>query len=206
MMLLLLLLLSCFSHVRPVQKVGMRINWVNFCKALRAVPSVCLASVIIIILIHSESQGQNVEAINFPANHLQWLCIAKETKCECLSGFFVIRPGCPFQHILLLIRISHEFILHTHQSLSCLSTVVHDILFAWSFFFLDGSLTSDRLLSAYPGQMMTYPWLSAWGFSPAPGTPATTWERRQVCADELVAPEKSRKVSVPKWTLGYAHG
>lgn len=65
--------------IRPVQKVGMRINWVNFCKALRAVPSVCLASVIIIILIHSGSQGQNVEAISFPAKHLQWLCIAKDS-------------------------------------------------------------------------------------------------------------------------------
>lgn len=30
-------------------------------------PSVSLASVNIIILIHSESQGQKVEAINFPA-------------------------------------------------------------------------------------------------------------------------------------------
>lgn len=62
-----------------------------------------------------------------------------------------------------------------------------DILFAWSFLFLDGSLTSGRLLPSYPGQIMTYPWLSTQGFSPAPCTPVTTWGRGQVCADELVA-------------------
>lgn len=32
--------------------------------------------------------------VSFPANHLQWLRSAKQTKCTCNSGLFGILPGC----------------------------------------------------------------------------------------------------------------
>lgn len=192
--------------IRPVQKVATRINWVNFCKALRAVPSVSLASVNIIILIHSESQGQKVEAINFPAKIFSGSALPRKQRVNVIQGSLWSGQDAP----------SSTFSYSSESAMSLSFT--HTSLFlalhssTWHSLCLEFSLSrwkSHFWQAAFLLSWADYDLLMAVNLGLLPSSQHTCnylGERAGMCWWAGGPNEKSRMVSVPNWTLGCAHG